>query len=111
MAVVVVVEVVVVENIIVVVIVVAAAVVVGVVVEISKLIKTSTYLNISWVRYFAKNFTKNIFLSNVDFPKQRTNYRVQSVKSRNVFKKRIFIPDYVLRYWIYNNSQNIWGKL
>ena len=97
MAVLVVVEVVVVENIIVVV----------VAVEISKPIKTYTYLNISWVGCFAKNFTKNIFLSNVDFPKQRTNYRVLSVKSPNVFKKRIFIPDYVHRYWIYNNSQSI----
>ena len=97
MAVLVVVEVVVVENIIVVV----------VAVEISKPIKTYTYLNISWIRCFAKNFTKNFFLSNVDFPKQRTNYRVLSVKSPNVFKKRIFIPDYVHRYWIYNNSQSI----
>ena len=97
MAVLVVVEVVEVENIIVDV----------VVVEISKPIKTYTYLNISWVRCFAKNFTKNIFLSNVDFPKQRTNYRFLSVKSRNVFKKRIFIPDYVHRYWICNNWQSI----
>ena len=88
MAVLAVVEVVVVENVI----------VDAVVVEISKPIKTYTYLNISWVRCFAKNFTKNIFLSNVDFPKQRTNYRVLSVKSRNVFKKRMLIPDYVHRY-------------